>query len=145
MESTPQKPQNIVAKIKKLITANPKKTGLVVAGVLAVSLAGWGTYSTGYNNGHKAAESAKPSTLAQAKKNDPALPVPVSGEVTDVKGNQITVKMSNNQSKTFTIDDKTKIAKKATVIKASDIQKGSRIVVFTLGSNKDTASRIVVQ
>lgn len=125
-------------------TISPKQVGIIII-VLVVGLLGWGIYSQGVKNGRaKAAEDAKVAQQKAAQDSLSALPV--SGLVSKINGQEITVKLLGAETKTAKIDSKTQVTTKSGNGKISDVKKDSKVILFSKPSgNGSLATRIAIQ
>jgi Cu/Ag efflux protein CusF len=145
-------PASQASKSKKpKLTAKKKRILLIlVAILLGVGLLA-GTYKLGYNNGFSKGEEKGKKSAAKSNLGDffnsSANPFrSVTGEVKSVTNDTLEVNSSRGEVETVKINDKTKITKKTTTLKVSDIKPDQKVTVFVQGQDGDlTATRIVVR
>lgn len=148
--STLQK-KSLPKKLGKLGNLKPAhkrllKIGLIVlAVILAVALIVKVSYNKGYKSGQ--ADGRKQVASTSNLLNNLQSPFQsVSGKISGIDGAKITVDTTKGEKKTVVITDKTKITKKRTTLKQSDLKQKQSVTIFTQGSGDDLkATRIVVR
>ena len=136
---------NALQRIKQL----PKKPLIILGVVILVTGSVAGAYQIGFNRGHDAGK-------AQAKKeqvtNPFSLPLGqspfstfLSGKISKIDDDSITIDSNKGQKETIQLTDKTKITKKTTTLKKSDLKVGQKVTIFPNSQDKQTALRIVVR
>lgn len=135
-------------KIKNIKPAHKKliKIGLIVLAVILLVVL---IVKVSYNKGYKAGEKDGRKQVASTSSllNNIKSPFQsISGKIAEIKDGKITIDTTKGEKKTVVINDKTKITKKRTTLKESDLKQKQSITVFTQGSGDDQkATRIVVR
>ena len=136
---------------RRSVTSKQKKLILILVTILlGVGLIA-GAYKLGYDKGFtKGEEQGKKSSRSTGLSelfSNPTNPFrSVSGEVKTVTTDKIEVNTSRGEVKSIKITEKTKITKKTTTLKVSDIKPDQKVTIFTQGQENDlTATRIVLR
>lgn len=68
----------------------------------------------------------------------------LSGAVTNLKDNKLTIRTSDNREATFNLTDKTKYSQKSLSKTRSDLKVGNQVTVFALDTDSLNATQIVI-
>lgn len=114
----------------------------------ALCITAYGAYQRGYRHGQKdeAAKKAKTQTINEAF-NESAnfFRRSVSGTLTKLDGNTLTIKQSNDQERQLTTTDKTTVMQNSKKAKLSDLKTNQKVVVQIAEANSTTAVRITIK
>lgn len=69
----------------------------------------------------------------------------VSGTLTNIDGDTLTVKQSSGQERKLTTNDKTTVTQKSKDMKLSDLKKDQKVIIQIAEANSTTAVRITIK
>ena len=125
-----------------------KRIGLIAVSIAVVALVIASIFAAGYYYGQSVAEKKqkKPDNLLSQLGNSLSFAAPATGSVDKVDRMSITIIGSDNQPKTFSLTDSTRVTHQNTTLTLSDVKKGQNVTVFTTGNEKNlTVTRIIVR
>ena len=125
-----------------------KRIGLIAVVVLVIVLVIASIFTAGYFYGQSVAEKKqkKPDNLFSQIGNTLSLAAPATGTVDKVDRMSITIIGSDNQAKSLSLTDSTRVTHQNTTLTLSDVKKGQNVTVFTTGNEKNlTVTRIIVR
>ena len=146
MQETPNLHANVHpgAGMKKSRVNKSVVVAVVVTLISVAVLAGafYGGYKMGEQRGLAAAKRQAPNPFAAMADGNRMQARYKIGQIVAVNNGSIQLK-TNEQETRIAMNDKTKVTRKAEVLKLSDIKKGDQVTVFT--NDDGTANRIVIK
>ena len=129
-------------------THHKKRLGVIAVIIPVAALVIASIFAAGYYYGQSVAEKKqkKPENLLSQLGDSLSLAAPATGSVDKVDRMSITIIGSDNQPKTFSLTESTRVTHQNTTLTLSDVKKGQNVTVFTTGNEKNlTVTRIIVR
>ncbi len=129
-------------------THHKKRLGVIAVIITVAALVIASIFAAGYYYGQSVAEKKqkKPENLLSQLGDSLSLAAPATGSVDKVDRMSITIIGSDNQPKTFSLTESTRVTHQNTTLTLSDVKKGQNVTVFTTGNEKNlTVTRIIVR